>query len=57
MVVKESVERGVSGTSTNRPALKAMMRYLGKERGRIDYVVVHKPVSYTHLTLPTSDLV
>ena len=42
MVVKESVERGVSGTSTNRPALKARMRYLGKERGRIDYVVVHK---------------
>lgn len=41
-MVKEFVERDVSGTSTNRPALKAMMRYLGEERGRIDYVVVHK---------------
>src|SRR5699024_6975753 len=42
MVVKEFVERGVSGTSTNRPALKDMMRYLSEERDRIDYVIVHK---------------
>lgn len=42
IVVKEFVERGVSGTSTNRPALKAMLRYLEEEDGSIDYVVVHK---------------
>jgi site-specific DNA recombinase len=42
IVVKEFVERGVSGTSTNRPALKAMLRYLEEENGSIDYVVVHK---------------
>ena len=42
IVVKEFVERGVSGTSTNRPALKAMLRYLEEENGAVDYVVVHK---------------
>ncbi|MBC9943986.1 recombinase family protein [Leucobacter sp. cx-328] len=42
MVVKEFVERGVSGTSTNRPALQAMLRYLEEEPGSIDYVIVHK---------------
>ena len=42
MVVKEFVERGVSGTSTNRPALQAMLRYLEEEQGNIDYVIVHK---------------
>lgn len=42
MVVKEFVERGVSGTSTNRPALQEMLRYLEAEQGNIDYVIVHK---------------
>ncbi len=42
IVVKEFVERGVSGTSTNRPALKAMLRYLEEEDGAVDYVIVHK---------------
>ena len=42
MVVKEFVERGVSGTSTNRPALKEMLRYLEEEGEQIDYVIVHK---------------
>ena len=42
MVVKEFVERGVSGTSTNRPALQEMLRYLEEEQGNIDYVIVHK---------------
>lgn len=42
MVVKEFVERGVSGTTTNRPALQAMLRYLGEEAEHIDYVIVHK---------------
>ncbi|WP_259176514.1 recombinase family protein [Mycetocola sp. BIGb0189] len=42
MVVKEFVERGVSGTSTNRPALQAMLRYLEEEQATIDYVIVHK---------------
>ena len=42
MVVKEFVERGVSGTTTNRPALQAMLRYLEEEAGNIDYVIVHK---------------
>src|SRR5690606_23324619 len=39
---KEFVERGVSGTTTNRPALQAMLRYLEEEQGNIDYVIVHK---------------
>lgn len=42
MVVKEFVERGVSATTTNRPELKAMLRYLEEEAGSIDYVIVHK---------------
>ena len=42
MVVKEFVERGVSATSTNRPALQDMLRYLESEQGNIDYVIVHK---------------
>lgn len=42
MVVKEFVERGVSGTSTRRPALQAMLRYLKEEAEHIDYVIVHK---------------
>lgn len=42
MVVKEFVERGVSGTTTNRPALQEMLRYLEEEAGNIDYVIVHK---------------
>lgn len=42
MVVKEFVERGVSGTSTNRPALQEMLRYLKTEQTSIDYVIVHK---------------
>ena len=42
VVAKEFVERGVSGTSTNRPALKAMLRYLEEEQGNIDYIIVHK---------------
>ncbi|MFP7365561.1 recombinase family protein [Corynebacterium callunae] len=42
VVVKEFVERGVSGTSTNRPALKAMMRYLEEEQGNVDFIIVHK---------------
>ncbi|WP_170205955.1 recombinase family protein [Klugiella xanthotipulae] len=42
MIVKEFVERGVSGTSTNRPALQEMLRYLEDERNAIDMVIVHK---------------
>ena len=42
VVAKEFVERGVSGTSTNRPALKAMLRYLEEEQGNVDYIIVHK---------------
>ncbi|WP_282857236.1 recombinase family protein [Pseudoclavibacter helvolus] len=42
MVVKEFVERGVSGTSTNRPALQEMLRYLETEQYSIDYLIVHK---------------
>lgn len=42
MIVKEFVERGVSGTSTNRPALQEMLRYLKDESENIDYVIVHK---------------
>lgn len=42
IVTKEFVERGVSGTTANRPALKAMLRYLEEEEGNVDYVIVHK---------------
>ena len=42
MVVKEFVERGVSGTTINRPALQAMLKYLEEEGSAIDYVIVHK---------------
>ena len=42
MVVKEFVERGVSGTTINRPALQAMLKYLEEEHISIDYVIVHK---------------
>src|SRR5690625_5205747 len=42
MIVKEFVERGVSGTSTNRPVLQEMLRYLDEEKDAIDYVIVHK---------------
>ena len=42
MVVKEFVERGVSGTTINRPALQAMLKYLEEEGETIDYVIVHK---------------
>src|SRR5690625_4541055 len=42
MIVKEFVERGVSGTSTNRPALQQMLRYLDEEQGSVDFVIVHK---------------
>lgn len=42
MVAKEFVERGVSGTSTKRPALQEMLRYLEEEAATIDYVIVHK---------------
>ena len=44
-IVKEFVERGVSGTSTRRPALQAMLRYLEEAvtNGQsIDYIIVHK---------------
>ena len=42
---KEFVERGASGTSTRRPALQAMLRYLEETIASgetIDYVIVHK---------------
>lgn len=42
IVTKEFVERGVSGTTINRPALKEMVKYLEEHRGQIDYVIVHK---------------
>ena len=42
MISKEFVERGVSGTSTNRPALQEMLRYLKDQAEDIDYVIVHK---------------
>ncbi len=42
MISKEFVERGVSGTSTNRPALQEMLRYLKEQAEHIDYVIVHK---------------
>lgn len=42
MVVKEFVERGVSGTTTNRPALRKMLQYLEAEAASVDYVIVHK---------------
>ena len=44
-IVKEFVERGASGTSTRRPALQAMLRYLEEaiaDGETIDYVIVHK---------------
>jgi len=41
IVAKELVERGISGTSTNRPALQEMLRYLEAEQGNVDYVIVH----------------
>lgn len=41
-VVKEFVERGASGTTTRRPALQEMLRYLDEEGEGIDYVIVHK---------------
>ena len=44
-IVKEFVERGASGTSTRRPALQAMLRYLEETIASgetIDYVIVHK---------------
>ncbi len=45
IVSKEFTEGGVSATTTRRPALQAMLRYLGEEAraGRpVDYVIVHK---------------
>lgn len=42
LVVKEFVEHGVSGTSTNRPALQEMLPCLEAEQGNVDYVIVHK---------------
>ena len=45
VITKEFVERGVSGTSTRRPALQAMLRYLedaSADGETIDYVIVHK---------------
>ena len=44
-IVKEFVERGASGTSTRRPALQAMLRYLEEaiaDGETVDYVIVHK---------------
>ena len=44
-IVKEFVERGASGTSTRRPALQAMLRYLEEAIASgetVDYVIVHK---------------
>ena len=44
-IVKEFVERGASGTSTRRPALRAMLRYLEEaiaDGETVDYVIVHK---------------
>ncbi len=40
-IVKEFADKGESGTSMNRPALKAMIAYL-KVTPDIDYVIVHK---------------
>ena len=45
VIVKEFVERGASGTSTRRPALQAMLRYLeetSSEGETVDYIIVHK---------------
>ena len=45
VIVKEFVERGASGTSTRRPALQAMLRYLEETNGEgeaVDYIIVHK---------------
>ena len=42
MVIKEFVERGVTATSTRRPALQEMLRYLEEEGESIDYIIVHK---------------
>ena len=45
IVSKEFTEGGVSATTTRRPALQAMLRYLEEEAraGRpVDYVIVHK---------------
>ncbi len=42
LVAKEFVDRGVSGTTLNRPALKKMLQYLEEEQGKVDYVIVHK---------------
>ncbi|WP_372791689.1 recombinase family protein [Paraconexibacter sp.] len=39
-VVEEFVERGESGTTANRPALRRMLTQL--QAGSIDYVIVHK---------------
>ena len=44
-IVKEFVERGASGTSTRRPTLQTMLRYLEEAIASgetIDYVIVHK---------------
>ncbi|WP_437770364.1 recombinase family protein [Arthrobacter sp. KNU40] len=40
-VTKEFVERGRTGTNTNRPALQKMLAYI-QETPDIDFVIVHK---------------
>lgn len=42
LVIKEFVERGVSGTSMNRPALQAMLKYIEDPENNVDMVIVHK---------------
>lgn len=41
LVAKEFVERGRTGTNTNRPALQKMLTYIQETPG-IDFVIVHK---------------
>ncbi len=42
MVVKEFVDRGASARSADRPQLQAMLEYIKENKGRVDFLIVHK---------------
>jgi len=42
IVGKESVDRGASAKSADRPQLQAMLEYVKENAARVDYVIVHK---------------
>jgi len=42
IIGKEFVDRGASARSADRPKLQKMLEYIQENKGRVDYVIVHK---------------